>query len=515
MLYVSIFVELLRSRPALAVWLAALLQAAVWTLVPTLFYWGPPGDVPFVLAVGHEFQLGSYLGPPLAFWLAEVAFDLTGGHLFGVYLLSQICVVVAYWAVFALGRSIVGAQHAALAVLTMVAIAAFTVPTPEFGPFILAMPIWAIILLHYWRAVGEQRRGYWVAVAVEIGLLLLTTYSGLLLVGLLVLFTVANKRARATLRTTDPWLAVVVAFVVVVPNLLWLREAGDGVLPALQQLRRPGALVDNFGASLRQAAAIIAAHAGLLVLLAPLIGWRWGRQHPAPVIVRLPVDGFARQYVYFFAIAPVLAATFVAIALGWSVPISGIAPFVILSGLAIVIAAGDDIELSHQHAVIAAWWGLLLIPPVIVTLAMIALPWAGIDLNVNQPAQAMASFLGDSFQRRVGAPAPIVAGEPRTAALVALGASGRPSLLLDATPERSPWVTINDIKVKGGIVVWPTTDTAGAPPADIRQRFPDLIAELPRAFDRKAQGRLPILRMGWGIIRPQSQSTERQPQAPR
>ena len=141
---------------------------------------------------------------------------------------------------FALGRSIVGAQHAALAVLTMVAIAAFTVPTPEFGPFILAMPIWAIILLHYWRAVGEQRRGYWVAVAVEIGLLLLTTYSGLLLVGLLVLFTVANKRARATLRTTDPWLAVVVAVVVMVPHLLWLRETGDGLFPVLQSAAPSG-----------------------------------------------------------------------------------------------------------------------------------------------------------------------------------------------------------------------------------------------------------------------------------
>ena len=44
MLYVSIFVELLRSRPALAVWIAALAQAALWTLVPTLFYSGPPGD---------------------------------------------------------------------------------------------------------------------------------------------------------------------------------------------------------------------------------------------------------------------------------------------------------------------------------------------------------------------------------------------------------------------------------------------------------------------------------------
>ena len=127
MLYVSIFVELLRSRPALAIWVAALAQAALWTLVPLLFYYGPPGDLPNVLAVGHEFQLGTYLGPPLAFWLADLAFEVAG--LFGVYALSQICVVVTYWAVFTLGRSIVGAQHAALAVLLMVMLGGAWMPT--------------------------------------------------------------------------------------------------------------------------------------------------------------------------------------------------------------------------------------------------------------------------------------------------------------------------------------------------------------------------------------------------
>ena len=56
MLYVSIFVELLRSRPSLAVWLAALAQGLLWLLVPSLFYAGPPGDLPSVVAVGHEFH---------------------------------------------------------------------------------------------------------------------------------------------------------------------------------------------------------------------------------------------------------------------------------------------------------------------------------------------------------------------------------------------------------------------------------------------------------------------------
>ena len=40
--------------------------------------------VPSVMAIGHEFQLGTYLGPPLAYWLAEIVYDLSGRSLIGV-----------------------------------------------------------------------------------------------------------------------------------------------------------------------------------------------------------------------------------------------------------------------------------------------------------------------------------------------------------------------------------------------------------------------------------------------
>src|SRR5262245_3864988 len=506
MLYVSIFVELLRSRPSLAVWLAALAQALLWLLVPSLFYAGPPGDLPNVLAVGHEFQLGTYRGPPLAFWLAELAFNLAGRSLVGVYLLSQACVVVTYWAVFALATSIVGAQHAALAVLLMVGVAAFTVPTPDFGPVILTMPPWAILLLHYWRAVGELRRAYWLPLAIEIGLLLLTTYVGLILVGLLVLFTFANRRARAALNSYDPLITAVVAGVVMGPHLVWLADWGEGLRPMLLRLRTPEAVVGNLIAWLRQIALIFAAHAGLIVLVALVAGWPWPRHDPAPVIVRRPVDPFARQFVYFFAVAPAFAGTLVAVLIGWSAPVGGIAPLVILSGLLVVVAAGDGIEFSRQHVVIAAWFGLLIVPPIMAIAALVVLPWLNIDLKVTYPAQTMARFFSESFERRTGAPLKIVTGDPRTAALIALGAPSRPSVFLDATPERSPWVTPDAIKSKGAIVVWPTSDTAGTPPAEIKERFPDLVPEVPRAFERSGQGQLPLMRIVWGVIRPQGQA---------
>jgi hypothetical protein len=116
----------------------------------------------------------------------------------------------------------------------------------------------------------------------------------------------------------------------------------------------------------------------------------------------------------------------------------------------------------------------------------------------------MARFFSESFERRIGAPLRVVTGDPGIAALVALGAASRPSVYLSATPERSPWVTADTIKTKGAIVVWPTTDTAGTPPPAIKERFPDLVPEVPRAFERSVQGRLPLMRVGWALIRPQS-----------
>src|SRR5262245_51261305 len=235
MLQVSILFELVRSHPRVMFWLIALAQAAMWWLVPTLFYAAPPGDLPLVLAVGHEFQLGSYLGPPLAFWLAEIAYDIAG--MTAVYLLSQICVVVTYWAIFELGCAIVGAAHAVIAVMLMVGIAAFTLPTREFGPPIMAMALSALILLHLWRAAAQARRWYWPAVGAEIGLLLLTSYAGLIFFVVLIAFLLITPRGRALLGTIEPWIAGIVIVFLIFPDLIWLDEEARVFTPVLERLR--------------------------------------------------------------------------------------------------------------------------------------------------------------------------------------------------------------------------------------------------------------------------------------
>ena len=66
-------------------------------------------------------------------------------------------------------------------------------------------------------------------------------------------------------------------------------------------------------------------------------------------------------------------------------------------------------------------------------------------------------------------------------------------------------VSAKDIDEKGAVVVWPATDTRGLPPASIREQFPNVVPEVPRAFERRFQGRLPLIRIGWAVIRPRAQ----------
>jgi hypothetical protein len=479
-------------------WTAALTQALLWTLIPALFYSAPPGDVPLVLAVGHEFMLGSYLGPPLAFWLGEIAFRIAGT--LGLYALAQACIVTAYWAVFTLGRAIVGTKHAVVAVLLMVGIAAFTVPSPDFGPAVLSAPLWALALLHYWRAVGEDKRGSWFLLALFLGLLLLANYVGIILVVLMIVFTLATARGRRALLLPEPWIATLLLVIVVFPHAAWLETASDLVISGIgDSAAIPGAWPPGVWLCLT----LVASHLGLGLMVAISSGWLRQRRERAPEIDRNPVETFGRRFVYFFALAPAACAIAIVFASGLLGPLDRIAPLVVLSGLAVVVAGGDEILLYRERLLSSAWLGLLVLPPALVVTGLFVLPWmGGSDLRIAQPVMTEGQFFGDNFQRRTAKPLPYVTGDAKLAPLVALGAPSRPHVYFAWAPERSPWATAGDVVNKGGMIVWPATDNTGAPHPTVKAQFPALVPEVPRSFARSIQGILPLIKVGWAELRP-------------
>jgi hypothetical protein len=501
MRFTSLIVELIRARPRLVVWLVVLLQAGLWLILPLLLYRSPPDGLATVLAYGREYQVGTYLGPPLAFWLADIAFRAAGNKMFGVYLLAQLCSIVTLWALYLLARAVVGGQQAVLAVLLTMTVTAFSSPGVEFGPLVLARPLWALLLLHFWQIMGQGRRNAWFAWSIEAGLLLLTTSAAIGLLLLIIIFALATARGRRTLMSWDALFALSVVAVLSLPYLVWLIRADTLALPQWPPIANLSGRALHWAALL---GGLLVAMSGIVLLAVLNSGWFGDKPEDAPIIYRPPVDPLARNFAYFFAIAPTLGGSLVSGLFGLDGVAGGAGVALLMSGLAVIVAGGDLIHLRRQRVLRSVWAAVIIAPALAAIATTLFLPWtANVDVATTLPARAIARFFGDSFERRTNHPLPAVAGDGQLAALISLDAA-RPHLFLDATPERTPWLSLAKFNETGGVVVWRASDTIGTPPPDIARRFPGLVPEVPRVFERLVNGRQPLLRIGWAIVRPKT-----------
>jgi hypothetical protein len=501
MRFTSLVIELIRARPRLVVWIVVLAQAALWLIVTLPFYHAPPSDLALALAYGREHQVGTELGPPLSFWLADLAYRAAGNHMIGVYLLAEFCSIATFWILFLLGRALVGAQHAVLAVLLTMTVTAFGARTLEFGPDVLARPLWALLLLHTWELIGQRRRNVWFAWSIDAGLLLLTTPSAIVLLVLAASFALATEEGRRPLRSLDPLFALVVVAVLALPYLIFLLRADTLSLhwPMLADLK-PRAI---HGGEL--VAGLLLGIAGIALLVVLNAGWFSREAEDSPIIYRPPVVPLAREFVYFFALAPAIAGVLLATLFGLDRVVGGAGVVLMMSGLGVVVATGDLIHLRRQRLLRAVWALIVAAPAIGVVAGTLFLPWTSAkEIATSMPSRAIGEFFTDAFERRTNQRLTAVTGDTEIASLVAL-ASGRPHLFLDADPKASPWIDRAKFNETGGLVVWRASDTAGTPPPDIAKRFPDLVPEVPRSFDRLVNGRQPTLRIGWAIVRPKAQ----------
>jgi Dolichyl-phosphate-mannose-protein mannosyltransferase len=502
MRFTSLVIELIRARPRLVVWIVLLFQAALWLTVPLLLYASPPGDLATLLAYGREYQVGTEFGPPLAFWLADIAFRAAGNHVFGVYVLAQLCGILTFWVFYLLARAIVGGQQAVLAVLLSMTITAFSSPGLEFGPLVAARPLWALLLLHSWQLIGQNKRNAWFAWSIEAGVLLLTTSAAIGLLLLIAGFALATERGRRTLMSFDALFALLVIVVLVLPYLIWLIRAGALGLPDWPAIASVGARALHGTALL---GGLLLAMAGIWILVVLNSGWFSRTAEDAPIIFRPPVDPLARDFVLFFAIVPALAGSLISGLFGLDDVVGGTAIALLMSGLAAVVISGDLIHLRRQRVLRVVWLAAVVTPALAVIATALFVPWTGSsEVATLLPARSIAQFFVESFERRTNQPLRAVAGDAQVASLVSLGA-GRPHLLFDAAPDRTPWLSVTKFNETGGVVVWRASDTVGTPPPDIAQRFPGIVPEVPRAFEWLVNGRQPLLRIGWAIVRPKGQ----------
>lgn len=210
------------SRPSIG-WLVLLLAAVIRLVVAALVPLHP--DEAFYWEWSRRLAAGYSEHPPMVALMVRAGTPLFGDTPFGVRFMMVLCGVAAGWAAMQAARAVADARagDAAAIILTAIPVlsGAFLLATPD-APLLAFV---ALTLMCVARALTATDRArtlqWWTAAGIAAGLAMASKYTAVLVPVAVALAIIASSSLRGALRTPGPYVAVLLASLVMLPALRW------------------------------------------------------------------------------------------------------------------------------------------------------------------------------------------------------------------------------------------------------------------------------------------------------
>ncbi|HZP77321.1 MAG TPA: glycosyltransferase family 39 protein [Pseudolabrys sp.] len=480
------------SDEPLRVFLAFLaVHALVWTALPTLLYPNLPLDLIEALTYGREWQLGYDKLPPLPWWLVEITYR-TIGHDVGYYLLAQIAVTVAFAFVFATARPIVGTLGALIGVLILDGFHYVNFTAAKFNHDVIQLPFWAMAGFAYHRALRGGAIKHWALLGLGLGCALWAKYFVVVLAAPLALFMLVDRNARRHFATPGPYVAAAVALLIAAPHVVWLVQTDFLPFAYVEARAAPshGAILYLWHPIQFAIGQLFFGFPALLIAAPLFLPRRQTDATPA-------ADAFDRRIVTVLAFGPAVAVLALTLVTGRGTIAMWGYPLWLFFGVFLVMIARMIDEARLLRIVVS--WALVFC---VLALAFIGsyaiMPYYDHRYRaVFFPGDRFAHELAQRYRAATGQPLTYVISSMWEGGNVAHYASEHPRVLIDGKPERTPWISLADLKAKGALVVWTDGDLRTVPPQyqaiakDAQVQEPFLLPF------RRAGG---TLNVGWAIL---------------
>ncbi|TLP45697.1 hypothetical protein FDK21_13250 [Cohaesibacter sp. CAU 1516] len=449
------------KHPSVCFWTFMALHLVIWTLVPTLVYRNLPLDVIELVTWGHEWQLGYFKHPPLPSWLLEGATMLFGSSAWPAYLLSQLSMIIAFWAIWRLGRAILGAQAALLSVFLTSLIYFYNFPTPEFNHNVLQVPVWALMALCGWYALKQDKLWQWLALGLLTGFAVYIKYSMAILVVALLLFLLVEPSARQRLKSWGLWLAALLALLVAAPHLYWLIDSDFQSLSYMSARSAPlEGIVARLLGSLGFVGIQIGHHGALLLVLAIGGGllpfWRKGISAGVSFPFAATLE---RRYLIWIALVPIALTILLSVVNGSEMRPMWAAPMFSFSALALLGSLKTAYFRERFRFMAIGWAGVYF--GTLIVIASMGLFGSYVikkPLRVDWPGAQIASHIASLWQSQQNQPLAYVGGDAWIGGNVSFYAATRPSLVHLEDWGKSPWAEPAQVRCKGVMILWQQKD---------------------------------------------------------
>ncbi len=496
-----------QARPTTAFAVFTVAHTLAWTLVLTVAAKSLPLDMIEGVAYGRDWQIGYWKHPPLPWLLLDGVHRLFGGQIWAFYLLCQLQVAAAFWAIWRLGREILSPAAALAAVVLLDADIVFNLKSAPFNHNTAQLALFSLAGLSLFLAFKRGLLRDWLCVGLWFALAFYAKYEAVVLAAPAVLFAVADPVARRCWRTPGPYIASAVFLLLLAPELAWLTlsvkfapliYAGDKA-PTAATLSGLLATSANF---VLTAALYILPVLGLFLTLA-LRSWA---TPPAPTD---PSDAFARRYLAALAFGPLAVSVAAGLLTHREMGGAWVMQFWCFISLFLMAMWRPTVDRPAVRRLAVGWAGLTVLFVVIKLVGEVFLIAPGKLIETQFSGEEFSAAVTRAWRREEpGRPLPYLIGEFWTAGNVMLFSPEHPRLLESGDPVHSPRIDLTDVRRRGAVILFAPVVRLNAAPiaktgAPWLAAYPTAEARKPFIIRRRTVRGDVEWAVGWAILKPQ------------
>ncbi len=197
---------------------------ATWTLAPTFIRHALPDDFIEAVVWGQQFSFGNDKNPWLPAWLAHLGVLLGGESGIGIYFIQALFITIGFIATFQLGRACTNKIYALVGVLIYLGCAGYTVDLQGVNDNYILMGLLPLASLFFYYAQKTNRLCYWLSGSICTALAIMGKYDAALFALAMFFCFITHPRRRFYFTSYPLWLSVLVSFIIILPNCLWLWQ---------------------------------------------------------------------------------------------------------------------------------------------------------------------------------------------------------------------------------------------------------------------------------------------------
>ena len=417
-------------------------HTVLWTFLP-LMRKSLPMDSLEAIVWGNFWQFGTNKHPPLSGFLIAPLYRLLCESPVAVYLASQLCILIAFWFTYKIGKLFLQKRDAVFATMLMEGIVYYTVLSCEYNVNIVSLALWPMNTYYFFRAMQTNRMKHWTLLGFTAGLNLLSKYTGGVLLACFGAYLLTTPRGRAQMKRAGAYVTATVCLLTVAPHLLWLARYDFYALKyvAGRAAEKNPVWTDRFYFPLKFLLSQIVNALGAACVF---FGFRFKNAGD---------DTLSREkktFLIYTGVLPVLVLAFVSFAAAIPLKTMWGTPFMYLTTVMLFAFFPANVVSEKKFAV-----------AVYAVMALSALIFV---LSVTLKTREKVMFDGKRFavdmtktwrEKTRGAPFAYVGGDIWYVSHVALFSPDRPTAVADDL-KTYPWLDAGDIAEKGALLVVPS-----------------------------------------------------------